>query len=244
ESYEDLKQYIQTDIGGLHDILIKLIGGGEYDLKKESFSNDIVITDKLKGILLTLTQLGYLSYNTRENSVVIPNHEIRSEFVDTILEMEGTPLDELMKDSAELLEATIDRDEMKVCELIKKIHLGYSSLRSYKDEGTLTAIVRYAYIFALGKYKAIPEAEAGDGYSDLVLDSLAGGEYVPLIIELEHNRSAEAAIKQIKDTNYVDYFVEKGHKGTVLYVGINYKTRKGLPRSRGGFTCKIEAEEI
>ncbi len=53
-----------------------------------------------------------------------------------------------------------------------------------------------------------------------------------MIVELKWNRSARAAIKQIKDKNYSGAL--SGYKGEILLVGINY-TRKS-----GKYSCRIE----
>ena len=63
-------------------------------------------------------------------------------------------------------------------------------------------------------------------------------EYTPisnipaLIIELKNNKSAESAIKQIKEKKYDDLF---GHyRGDLLFVGINYNAKTKEHQ------CKIE----
>ncbi|MCD8200624.1 MAG: ATP-binding protein [Clostridia bacterium] len=244
ESYESLKQYIQQDRFGLHNVLQNLINGGRQFFQNNAPSNDIVTINSLDDILTILVHLGYLAYYDGDASVTIPNNEVRPRFIDTIRNMGSTPLSELMKESEALFAATKDKDEEEVCKHIKKIHHDHTSIRKYKDEGTLTTIVRLAYIYALSLYMVKPEAESGDGYADLILDPLSPGENRPIIIELKHNRSAEDAVAQIKRMSHIDYFRGKGYKGEILYVGINYKTSKALPRSRGVFTCKIEAEKI
>ncbi|MCD8206183.1 MAG: ATP-binding protein [Clostridia bacterium] len=244
ESYEDLEQYIKTDMDGLHGVIQSLMEGGTYYFINNAPSNDIVSISNRDDVLTILIHLGYLAYNTRTGLVTIPNREILAEFVDTVRKMGDSPLSLLMRDSKELFDSTKEKNEEKVSELIKKIHREHSSVRKYKDEGTLSTIVRFAYVYALSLYKMRPEAESGDGYADLVLSPLSRGKDLPMIIELKAGKTADEAIAQIKRMNYVDRFREEGYKGDVLLVGINYKTSRMLPRSRGGFTCKIETETI
>ena len=45
-------------------------------------------------------------------------------------------------------------------------------------------------------------------------------ESIPMIVELKYDRSAEGAIHQIEEKNYVKALEE--YKGNVLLVGINY----------------------
>ncbi|MCD8200859.1 MAG: ATP-binding protein [Clostridia bacterium] len=244
ESYENLTQYIRDDRFGLHDVLQGLIEGKEYSFENVAPSNDIVTIESLEDILTILIHLGYLAYYDGTKSVYIPNHEVRANFIDTIRKMGDTPLTRLMNDSKTLLEATKAGDEEKVCELIKKIHTENTSVRRYKDEGTLSSIARLAYIYAMSKYKVLPEAQTGEGYADLLFDPLNYGVDKPLIIELESNRSAETAIKQIRDRDYVARFRKQGRKTEVLLIGINYQTDEGESRLNGVFTCKIETETV
>ncbi|MCD8206184.1 MAG: ATP-binding protein [Clostridia bacterium] len=244
ESYEDLEQYIKTDMDGLHGVIQSLMEGGTYYFINNAPSNDIVSISNRDDVLTILIHLGYLAYNTRTGLVTIPNREILAEFVDTVRKMGDSPLSLLMRDSKELFDSTKEKNEEKVSELIKKIHREHSSVRKYKDEGTLSTIVRFAYVYALSLYKMRPEAESGDGYADLVLSPLSRGKDLPMIIELKAGKTADEAIAQIKRMNYVDRFREEGYKGDVLLVGINYKTSKMLPRSRGVFTCKIVSETL
>ncbi len=56
-----------------------------------------------------------------------------------------------------------------------------------------------------------------------------------MIIELKHNKSADSALKQIKDKKYFDSL--KNYKGGLLFVGINYDDDKN-------HTCRIERFEV
>ena len=55
-----------------------------------------------------------------------------------------------------------------------------------------------------------------------------------MIVELKWNKSAEGALKQIKDTGYQKIFANYG--GDVLLVGINYDTETKEHK------CMIEVE--
>ncbi|MCD8200498.1 MAG: PD-(D/E)XK nuclease domain-containing protein, partial [Clostridia bacterium] len=244
ESYENLIQYIRDDRFGLHDVLQGLIEGKEYSFENGAPSNDIVTIEGLEDILTILIHLGYLAYYEGTKSVYIPNHEVRANFIDTIRKMGDTPLTRLMNASQSLLEATKAGDEEKVCELIKKIHTENTSVRRYKDEGTLSSIARLAYIYAMSSYKVLPEVQTGEGYADLLFEPINYGVDKPLIIELESNKSVQHAIKQIRDKDYVAHFRKPDRKTEILLVGINYQANEGESRLNGVFSCKIETEEI
>lgn len=53
-----------------------------------------------------------------------------------------------------------------------------------------------------------------------------------MIVELKWNRSARAAIRQIKDKNYSGMLSE--YKGEILLVAINYTKKTGR------YSCRIE----
>ena len=53
-----------------------------------------------------------------------------------------------------------------------------------------------------------------------------------MIVELKWNRSAGAAIKQIRDREYAGAL--SGYKGDILLVGINYNKKTGK------YGCRIE----
>ena len=53
-----------------------------------------------------------------------------------------------------------------------------------------------------------------------------------IVIELKYNKSAEGAIKQIKEKQYVDAL--RGYAGNIVLVGINYDKRTKRHE------CKVE----
>ena len=57
-----------------------------------------------------------------------------------------------------------------------------------------------------------------------------------LVVELKWNRSAEGAIKQIKDKEYASWIED--YTGEILLVGINYSVEDKT------HTCVIEKHEI
>ena len=58
-----------------------------------------------------------------------------------------------------------------------------------------------------------------------------------LVIELKWNRSAQAAIEQIRQRHYPE--VLRGFGGEILLVGINYD--KDAPMGQRKYGCKIES---
>ena len=85
-------------------------------------------------------------------------------------------------------------------------------------------------------YLKMEELPTGRGYADIVYLPRQG-ELVPaLVIELKWNRSAEAAIEQIKQRNYPE--VLQGYGGEILLVGISYDKEAAVGQRK--YTCRIE----
>ena len=80
-------------------------------------------------------------------------------------------------------------------------------------------------IHARNYYNEIRELPAGKGFADIAYLPKVGSDKPALIVELKYDKSAESAIKQIKNKKYTEFF--KDYCGDVLLVGINYdKTSK------------------
>mgnify|MGYP002509066742 FL=1 len=91
-----------------------------------------------------------------------------------------------------------------------------------------------AYYGAL-KYYYLPirELPSGRGFADLVfLPKRECPEKPALLIELKWDKTAEAAIKQIKKRKYTEAL--ETYKGDILLVGVNYS------KKRAKHECVIE----
>lgn len=73
---EKLKDYMQLEIAGLHDTIVKLTEGEAIPINIGTFSNDMVSFATKDDILSLLVHLGYLSYNSDDETVSIPNRAI------------------------------------------------------------------------------------------------------------------------------------------------------------------------
>ena len=80
------------------------------------------------------------------------------------------------------------------------------------------------------------ELPSGDGYADVVYLPKKNSLLPALVIELKWNKTAEGAVRQIKDRRYPDAIREYG--GEILLVGINYD--KNAPVGKRKHTCVIE----
>lgn len=112
-----------------------------------------------------------------------------------------------------------------------------ASILTYNDENSLGCAIGLAYYSARKDYKLIRELPAGKGFADVVFLPLSHTKKPALVVELKYDKTADAAIRQIKDRKYTQAL--EGYDGEILLVGINYeKENRDKPHS-----CVIERIE-
>ena len=103
----------------------------------------------------------------------------------------------------ELLMATIDGNAEKVAEIIEQAHDTYTSVLKYNDENSLSCVLTMAYFTAPAYYNIVREMPTGKGFADFVFIPRANaGKRPAMVVELKYNKSADTAIKQIKEKRY------------------------------------------
>lgn len=225
ETYEALKAYIKLNFDGLKDAVIRMLAGERVQINTGTFSNDMTSFQGKDDVLTLLIHLGYLSYHWPDKTVTIPNKEVSQEYINAISTMDWSEVTASIEDSRMLLEALWNMDEKAVAEGIDKAHQEISILQ-YNNENSLSCTIHLAFYFAREYYTMVREFPRGKGFADVCfiprkmhLDKPA------VIIELKWDKSAEGAISQIKEKQYVDAL--KDYKGKLLLAGINYdKTTK------------------
>ena len=223
EVYEALSSYIAMNYDGLHDIVEKLLAGEEIEIDTDTFQNDMVTFHCADDVLTLLVHLGYLAYRTDTKCVYIPNKEVRDEFVRSmkVTGLWKETIDAVLK-SKQLLVDTLAGKADVVADCIRRVHEQNSSVLNYNNEQSLRFIVLIAYYYAREQYNIIQELPAGEGFADIVfipkpfIDSNA---YPPMVVELKWNKTADAAIAQMKNKKYPDAL--SGYEN-ILLVGINY----------------------
>ena len=231
ENYEALEEFIFRNDDGLRDTVIKLLAGEKKKIDPSTFNNDMVTFNSQDDVLTLLVHLGYLTFDSETNEVAIPNYEVSEQFASTIRNKDWAEVSKSLKVSDELLQATLNCDGEKVAKLISDSHSENTSILQYNDENSLACVLSIAYYSARKDYILHRELATGKGFADLVFIPRIGRTLPALIIELKKGRSAEEAIQQIKDNNYIHKVSE--HFSEIILVGINYDENKG-------HTCIIE----
>lgn len=234
ETYDALKKYIDMDYDGLRTDIIQMLGGRHIKVNTLSFQNDMRNFRTKDDVLTLLIHLGYLAYDSAKEETFIPNREIAREF-ENAMSVGGWPeVMSVLRASEQLLEDTLRCDEKSVAEGLDRAHSEVASILTYNDENFIACAVGLAYYSARKDYKIIREFPAGRGFADIVFLPLPYSKKPALVVELKYGKSAGAAIKQIKDRQYIQAL--KGYSGEILLVGVNYdKDNKNKPHS-----CIIE----
>ena len=231
ETYEALKIYIQSNEFGVQDVILKLLAGEKEKIDTTTFSNDMVTFATKDDVLTLLVHLGYLTYNAETKEIWIPNDEVMEQFISTVKVMGWGSVVTALETSEKLLQATLSGDEQTVAELIEQAHQANASILKYNDENALSCVISLAYYSAQKNYTLHREMPAGKGFADIVFEPNRNCNLPALIVELKWGHSAEEAVEQIKQKDYLDCL--QNYHGEVLLVGVNYDKEKH-------HTCKIE----
>ena len=237
ETYEALKVYMDMDFDGLRTDIAEMLGGGRVKVNTLSFRNDMRNLETKDDVLTLLIHLGYLAYDAVEKTAFIPNKEIMGEFENAMSVSGWTEVMRVLKASDRLLEDTLRGDAERVAEGLDRAHTEAASILTYNDENSLGAAIGLAYYSARKDYRLIRELPTGRGFADVVFLPLPSSGKPALVVELKYDRTARAAIQQIKDRQYTQALED--YAGEILLVGINYdKEKKSAPHS-----CVIEKLE-
>ena len=231
ETYEALKEYIELNQDGLRDKIVQMIAGERVRINPNKFQNDMTTFHSADDVLTLLVHLGYLTYDEQEQVVWIPNSEVQQEFINSIEDGGWESVVQAIRQSNQLLQATIAGQEETVADLIEKAHQANASILKYNDENSLSCVISLAYYSAQKNYILHREMPVGKGFTDIVFEPKQNCNFPALIVELKWGHSVEEAVEQIKQKNYTDCL--KSYSGGVLLVGVNYN-------KENHHTCKIE----
>ena len=223
EVYEALSNYIAMNYDGLHDIVERLLAGEEVEIDTGTFQNDMVTFHCADDVLTLLVHLGYLAYRSDTKTIYIPNKEVRDEFVRSmkITGLWKETIDAVLR-SKQLLADTLAGKSDIVADCIRRVHEQNSSVLNYNNEQSLRFIVLIAYYYAREQYNIIQELPAGEGFADIVFipkPFIDANTYPPMVVELKWNKTADAAISQIKNKRYPDALAGFDN---ILLAGIGY----------------------
>ena len=231
-SYEAVSDYIELNLNGIKDDVIKMMAGENIEVDVSGFNNNLKSFKTKEDVFTYLIHLGYLAYNGENKTCRIPNTEIKSEWGWIIgLSKKYKKVGEITNLSKKLLEATYNLEGEAVAKSLEKSHELLTSNLSYNNEQSMQSAIMLSYFYAYDYYTILPKVTTGKGYADIVMVPFVPN--IPaLVIELKKDKVVGGAIEQIKEKDYPSRLSE--YVGNTLLVGISYdsKTKK--------HTCIIE----
>ena len=225
ETFESLQEYIDMNMEGLRDDIVKLIAGEDVIVDVSTFSNDMVTFHSKDDVLTLLIHLGYLAIKGSTNLGVIvhiPNEEIKLEFKTCVKNNNRyAGVYDLIKNTDVLLNDIWSLNSEAVAKIFDEAHQDHTSILTYNNENSLANVIAISlFLSTTNTYNVVRELPTGKGYADLVYLPKSGVNKPALLIELKFDKSALTAITQIKEKNYLQFF--KNYKDEVILVGINY----------------------
>ena len=232
---EGLLEYISKDYNGMTKTIAELIGGVDVKVSTTGFANDLTTFRGRDDVLTLMIHLGYLAYDSVNETVRIPNEEIKKEFAKAVKQVSHKATLERLKESEQLFLDTIHGNEEAVAAQIEKIHREETAPLHYNKEDSLRSVIKLAYYTYRDQYVQFEELPAGEGYADVAYIPRHDSEAPALIIELKWNQNADGAIDQILKKKYPDALQNLGTR--ILLVGISYE--KDAPDKSKKHICKI-----
>ena len=225
ETFESLQEYIDMNMEGLRDDIVKLIAGEDVIVDVSTFSNDMVTFHSKDDVLTLLIHLGYLAIKGSTNLGVIvhiSNEEIKLEFKTCVKNNNRyAGVYDLIKNTDVLLNDIWSLNSEAFAKIFDEAHQDHTSILTYNNENSLANVIAISlFLSTTNTYNVVRKLPTGKGYADLVYLPKPGVNKPALLIELKFDKSALTAITQIKEKNYLQFF--KDYKGEVLLVGINY----------------------
>ncbi|RHP44692.1 AAA family ATPase [Clostridium sp. AF32-12BH] len=92
ETYEALKLYIRMNLNGLKDAVVKMLAGENVSINTGTFTNDMTNFSTKDDVLTLLVHLGYLTYDSENETVTIPNKEVSQEYINARKDYRGNLL--------------------------------------------------------------------------------------------------------------------------------------------------------
>lgn len=241
ETYEALRDYITRDFLGLREDVTSLLAGNHIPVRTTSFKNDFLNINSKDDVLTLLIHLGYLTYDLAKKEAYIPNYEVRDNYVDAILDTPWTGVKEALRESRDLLSATLSMDSETVADILEKAHEGTCSIIKYNDENSFACALSIAYYSARDEYIMEREFATGKGFADIVLLPRKNVNKPAIIVELKYKDNTQGALEQIKRRNYPAKVAE--YTGDILLVGVNYENDSKSENYKK-HSCVIEKYKI
>ncbi len=212
--------YLNMDFDGLGEAAEKLTAGLEIPVTTKRFQNDLTSFRSADDVLTILVHFGYLTYDNDKQTARVPNHEVLTEFADTIHKISHRETMIRLKESEQFLADIIAHNADGVAENVQKVHMNESAPIWYSNELALRAVIKLAFFTYRDHYIKLEELPSGTGYVDMAFIPKKYDPSPALIIELKAGGTPGEAMEQIRSRNYISSL--EGVREDVLLVAITY----------------------
>ncbi len=237
--YDELFYYISANVDDVKDDIGLMVADIPVPANVQEYAATSMELKTRDEIFSAMVVYGFLNYE--DGYVSIPNKELMDKFADLVQKEPSLGnVYRLTKESGKMLLATKAMDTKTMTEIFQFVHNTESPVQAYSNEAELASIVRLVYLKARDFYRIEREDKAGVGYVDYIFYPYKKDDDA-IIIELKVNHTADDAIKQIKNRQYMLRFEGKiGEKpeytGRILAVGIAYNKKSSDKKHE----CKVE----
>lgn len=215
--------FLKYNIDEVRDDVVKMVNDTpvRIDIKKE-YSAGQGSPASRKEIYSAMVIYGLLSYYDGE--LRIPNKELMLEFEEALEDDDFGFVAELVRNSDEVLNATIQKKGDIVASYLHNIHNSELPILKYNDENSLSCVVTLAYLSARNQYRIEREEKSGKGFADFIFHPRR--KNMPgIVLELKADDTPESAIAQIKNKEYCEK-LRKENVTDILAVGLSYDIKR------------------
>ena len=228
--------YLKYNIAEVRDDVIEMVSGNTVDIViEEEFRAGQKAPETREEIYSAMIVYGFLSYY--DGTIRIPNKELMKEFEKALKDKSFGEVMLIVKNSANMLKATLNKDTKTMEKIVNDIHNSEIPILQYNDENSLSCVITLAYLAARNEYKIEREEKTGKGYADFCFHPRRKNA-AAIILELKKDDTVDNAINQIKERDYAQKFIKENEGRKILAVGICYNSKSK------DHECKIEEINI
>ena len=216
----EIADCIEYNVDEVREDIVKMVAGIPVEIELMGYSAAEQQMNTRDEILSAMVVYGFLSYHN--GFLKIPNHELMEKYQKSLQRNSMGAIKDIVDRSNEMLTATLEGNEAKVAEILEYVHDREIPFLNYTDENSLSCVITLCYLAARKDYIIEREMASGKGFCDYLF--IPQKKQKPaIIIELKYGYSAESAIQQIKDKNYMQ---KVDNYNEILFVGISYDKTK------------------
>lgn len=223
----EIANCIERNVNDVKQDIIKMIAGIPVVIELEGYSVLVSRTDTRNAVLSEMVIYGFLSYHN--GRLTIPNRELMTKFYNVLRRESMGEIAQIVKQSKELFDATISKEEEKVAQILENMHYQCISILDDIGDNYLKIVVTLAYLYAYEIYKVERIEHIEEGYCDYLFFPKYKRNPA-IILEVTCRKSVEEAIQQVKTKNYIEC-MKDAH--TLILCGIQCDSEKN-------YHCKIE----